>query len=89
MDSIATFANAKATEMVYKKKVRRSDDKFYYDVCTCVCVSACVFASECMCVVLSVCLRVCRFTINQSLTGLKHLVSRAGVYSPLTSSWSG
>ena len=37
LDAIATFTNAKATEIVYKKKVRRRDDKFYYEVCTYVC----------------------------------------------------
>ena len=35
LDAIATFTNAKATEMVYKKKVRRSDDKFYHDTMRC------------------------------------------------------
>ena len=33
LDSIAKFTNAKTTEMVYKKKVKRSDGKFYYQVC--------------------------------------------------------
>ena len=45
LDAIATFTNAKATEMVYKKKVRRSDDKFYYQVCACMsmwCVRVCL-----------------------------------------------
>ena len=33
---IAQYTNAKATEIVYKKKVQRSDGKYFYRVCECV-----------------------------------------------------
>ena len=50
LDAITTFTNAQATEMVYKRKVERSDGKFYYEVCMCVTMLAleCVHCIECV-----------------------------------------
>ena len=48
LDAIAAFTNDKANEMVYKKKVKRSDGKFYYQVCACMSMCEPVYLTECV-----------------------------------------
>ena len=57
LDAIAAFTNAKATEMVYKKKVKRSDGKFYYEVIS----GCCVWGVRVLCV--QVCSYDCRLCL--------------------------